>query len=46
MERFEPIGEPRGLIIQFRPDNRLKRLEFINYDDWKVTFEQWAKEKD
>jgi hypothetical protein len=44
--RFDPIGERRGLIIQFRSDNRVRRLQFIKYDDWKDTFERWAKEMD
>jgi hypothetical protein len=41
---FEPIGERRGLIIQFTPENRLKRLQFIEYDEWPDTLARWAKE--
>ena len=41
-----PSVERRGLIIEFSPDNRVRRLQFIKYDDWRDTLERWANEKD
>jgi outer membrane protein assembly factor BamE (lipoprotein component of BamABCDE complex) len=46
IESFDPVSERRGLIIEFTPDNRFRRSQFIKYDDWSVTLEQWKKEED
>lgn len=42
----EPVWEHRGLIIEFTPDNHVKRLQFYKGDEWLGTYEGWAKEKD
>jgi outer membrane protein assembly factor BamE (lipoprotein component of BamABCDE complex) len=40
---FHPIGGRRGLIIEFTPENRVRSLQFVKYDE---ALERWAKEKD
>ena len=42
----EPVWEHRGLVIEFTPDNHVKRLQFYKDDEWSDTLEQWAKEDD
>jgi len=45
-EPYRPEFERRGLIIEFTPDNRVRRLKFIKYDEWFDTIERWKKDEE